>query len=191
MGWQWHQLDHMQIICTSLHTDKHTSTPTTAAQQTASKHWRQSFPGPIRYIFLNFSHDFTSAFNVLSDYSFYVFKIFVSQTIVLHPSLTMMMMTVLTRHTVSTSMYSLILCVSVTSPERHHRKPAVQATAVMLITPPLTASYQLASHARFPYTACNFENAPVTRRLPAGSARTPRRAFAVCRHITGWMQACN
>jgi len=25
MGWQWHQLDHMQIICTSLHTDNHTS----------------------------------------------------------------------------------------------------------------------------------------------------------------------
>jgi len=22
MGWQWHQLDHMQIICTSLETDK-------------------------------------------------------------------------------------------------------------------------------------------------------------------------
>jgi len=27
MGWQWHQLDHMQIICTSLHTDEHASTP--------------------------------------------------------------------------------------------------------------------------------------------------------------------
>jgi len=26
MVWQWHQLDHMQIICTSLQTDKHTST---------------------------------------------------------------------------------------------------------------------------------------------------------------------
>jgi len=26
MGWQWHQLDHMQIICTSLQTDNHTST---------------------------------------------------------------------------------------------------------------------------------------------------------------------
>jgi len=22
-GWQWHQLDHMQIICTSLQTDNH------------------------------------------------------------------------------------------------------------------------------------------------------------------------
>jgi len=26
MGWQWHQLDHMQIICISLHTDNHAST---------------------------------------------------------------------------------------------------------------------------------------------------------------------
>jgi len=25
MGWQWHQLDHMQIICTLLHTDNHAS----------------------------------------------------------------------------------------------------------------------------------------------------------------------
>jgi len=27
MGWQWHQLDHMQIICTSLQTDNLASTP--------------------------------------------------------------------------------------------------------------------------------------------------------------------
>jgi len=26
MGWQWHQLDHMQIICTLLQTDNHAST---------------------------------------------------------------------------------------------------------------------------------------------------------------------
>jgi len=25
MGWQWHQLDHMQIICTSLLTGNHAS----------------------------------------------------------------------------------------------------------------------------------------------------------------------
>jgi len=25
MGWQWHQLDHMQIICTSVQTDNHAS----------------------------------------------------------------------------------------------------------------------------------------------------------------------
>jgi len=26
MGWQWHQLDHMQFICTLLQTDNHAST---------------------------------------------------------------------------------------------------------------------------------------------------------------------
>jgi len=28
MGWQWHQLDRMQIICTLLQTDGHDSTLT-------------------------------------------------------------------------------------------------------------------------------------------------------------------
>ena len=27
-GWQWHKLDHMQTICTSLQTDDHTNTAT-------------------------------------------------------------------------------------------------------------------------------------------------------------------
>jgi len=49
MGWQWHQLDHIQIICTSLQTDNHASTSPLsfyrpnavhAAQPTTSKHWR-------------------------------------------------------------------------------------------------------------------------------------------------------
>jgi len=48
-GWQWHQLDHMQIICTSLQTDNHANTSPLsfyrpdalpAAQSTASNHWR-------------------------------------------------------------------------------------------------------------------------------------------------------
>jgi len=47
MGWQWHQLDHMQIICTSLQTDNNASTSPLsfyrpdalpAAQPTVSKH---------------------------------------------------------------------------------------------------------------------------------------------------------
>jgi len=47
MGWQWHQLDHMQTICTLLQTDNHASTSllnfyrpdaVPAAQTTASKH---------------------------------------------------------------------------------------------------------------------------------------------------------
>ena len=41
-----------------------------------------------------------------------------------------------TRHRASTSMYSLTFCVRVMSPERHHWKPAVQAAAIMLRTPP-------------------------------------------------------
>jgi len=49
MGWQWYQLDHMQIICTSLQTDNHASTSPLKfsyrldalpdAQPTVSKHW--------------------------------------------------------------------------------------------------------------------------------------------------------
>ena len=48
LGWQWHQLDHMQTICTSLLTDNHTNTSThnsygtdalPDAQPTVSKHW--------------------------------------------------------------------------------------------------------------------------------------------------------
>ena len=50
MGWQWHQLDHMQVICTWLQTDNHSSTSSLnffdmfgavlpATQPKASKHW--------------------------------------------------------------------------------------------------------------------------------------------------------
>jgi len=46
VGWQWHQLDHMLIICTSLQTDNHATTSPLrfyrhdlpATQRTASKH---------------------------------------------------------------------------------------------------------------------------------------------------------
>jgi len=48
--------------------------------------------------------------------------------------------TSLTKHRASTSMYSLTFCIRLMSPERHHWKPAVQAAAVMLRTPPSTAS---------------------------------------------------
>jgi len=52
MGWQRHQLDHMQIICTLLTTDNHTITSPLsfyrpdallATQPTASKYWRQNW----------------------------------------------------------------------------------------------------------------------------------------------------
>jgi len=52
MGWQWHQLDHMQIICTFLQTDNHalSTLPLSfympdalpAARPTASKYLRQT-----------------------------------------------------------------------------------------------------------------------------------------------------
>jgi len=53
MEWQWHQLNHMQIICTLLQTDNHASTSPLsfyrpdalpAAQPTASKHLRCVLP---------------------------------------------------------------------------------------------------------------------------------------------------
>ena len=52
MGWQRHQLDHMQVICTLFQTDNHASTlplsfyrsdAPPAAQPTASKHWRNKW----------------------------------------------------------------------------------------------------------------------------------------------------
>jgi len=71
-------------------------------------------------------------------------------------------------------MYSLTFCVRVMSPERHHCKPAVQAVAVMLRTPPSTASHRPASHAHLRYTARNVENASVTHRSLISNARTRR-----------------
>jgi len=71
-------------------------------------------------------------------------------------------------------MYSLTFCVRFLLPERHQRKPAVQAAA-MLRTLLSTANHRRASHAHFPYTARNFENAPVTHQSAASSARRPRQ----------------
>ena len=76
----------------------------------------------------------------------------------------------------STSKYSLTFSVRFLLPERHQRKPAVQAAAVMLRTPPSTANHWRTSHAHYLYTARNFKNAPVTRQSAASSARRPRPA---------------
>jgi len=66
-------------------------------------------------------------------------------------------------------------------PERHQWKPAVQAAAVMLRTPPSTASHRPASHAHFPYTARNFENAPPSpdSHRPAARAHPAERSHYV------------
>jgi len=40
MGLQWHQLDHMQIICTTLQTDNHVSTPLLILLRARCSSWR-------------------------------------------------------------------------------------------------------------------------------------------------------
>jgi len=59
---------------------------------------------------------------------------------------------VTTRHRASTSMYSLTFCVRFLLLERHQRKSAVQAAAVMLRKPPVTHQ-SAASSARRPRPA--------------------------------------
>ena len=77
-------------------------------------------------------------------------------------------------------MYSLTFCIRVMSPERHHWKPTVQATAVMLRTP---ASHRPASHAHLRYMARNVENSSVTCWSLISNARTPHKlGFALCCH---------
>jgi len=39
MGWQWHQLDHMQIICTLLQTDNHAGTSSLNFLQAGCSSW--------------------------------------------------------------------------------------------------------------------------------------------------------
>jgi len=82
-------------------------------------------------------------------------------------------------------------CVHVMSPERHHWKPAVQAAAVMLRTPLVDGQLPASQPRPLPiYGARFWEHLP----SPAGhrsAARAPRRAFAQCRHITRWTQACS
>jgi len=45
IGWQWHQLDHMQIICTTLQTYNHGSTPSLNFVRAGCSSWR---PAPER-----------------------------------------------------------------------------------------------------------------------------------------------
>jgi len=77
IGWQWHQLDHMQIICTSLQTDNHASTSTLsffyrsdtlpAAQPTVSKHWRHCRDMSICYKYMdNIQWHFQVPFKVIT-----------------------------------------------------------------------------------------------------------------------------
>jgi len=42
MGWQWHQLYHMQINCTSVQTDNHAGTSSLNLLQPWCSSWRPS-----------------------------------------------------------------------------------------------------------------------------------------------------
>jgi len=46
MGWQWLQLDHMQIICTSLQTDNHASTSPLSFYRPDAIRWYFDFELP-------------------------------------------------------------------------------------------------------------------------------------------------
>ena len=82
---------------------------------------------------------------VLQAYTGYKSIVFINRVLLLESGWTVD--TVTTRHKASTSMYSLTFCVRVMSPERHLWKPAVQAAAVMLRTPPSPASHRPAARA--------------------------------------------
>jgi len=93
-----------------------------------------------------------------------------------------------TRHRASTSMYSVTFCVRVMSPERHHWKPAVQAAAVMLRTPPSPVDGQSPASEPRPLaiygTQCSerLHHPPVTNQQ-LQRAQTPRKlGFALCCH---------
>ena len=79
---------------------------------------------------------------------------------------------VITRHTASTSMYSLTFCVRFLLPERHKWKPAVQTAAVMLRTPPVGGRSPTAPAFRMRRAVLGAP--PVARRSLAGGARRPR-----------------
>jgi len=67
---------------------------------------------------------------------------------------------VTTRHRASTSMYSLTFCVRFLLPERHQRKPAVQATAVMLRTPPVDSQSLVSQPRPLPIYRAQFWERP-------------------------------
>jgi len=58
VGWQWHQLDHMQIICTTLQTDNHASTSsltnTTDLMKMLLQNWKEMthewLSGPLKFV---------------------------------------------------------------------------------------------------------------------------------------------
>jgi len=81
-------------------------------------------------------------------------------------------------------MYSLTFCNSVMSPERHHWKPAVQAAAVMLRTPPVDNQSPASQPRALAIYSTQFwerpSHPPVTNQQ---CAHTPRKlGFTLCYH---------
>jgi len=106
-------------------------------------------------------------------------------------SLMWQLFAVVTRHRASTSMYSLTFCVRVMLLEHHHWKPAVQVAAVMLRTPPRQQPVTDQPATPTSHIRCAIlRTPPITHQSTTSSARRPRWAFALCRHIAGWTQAC-
>ena len=77
-----------------------------------------------------------------------------------------------TRHRASTSMYSLTFCVRFLLPERHQRKPTVQAAAVMLRTPPVDGQSPASQPRPLPIYGAQFWERPLspTSQRPAARA---------------------
>jgi len=67
---------------------------------------------------------------------------------------------VITRHRASTSMYSLTFFVRFLLPERHQRKPTVQAAAVMLRTPPVDGQSPASQLRPLPIFGAQFRRPP-------------------------------
>ena len=92
-----------------------------------------------------------------------------------------------TRHSASTSMYSLTFCVRVMMPKRHQWEARSPGRRSNVENAPSTASHWPASHAHFPYTARNIENAPVTRQQRVHTPPSVRTMSLYC----GMDEACN
>ena len=86
-----------------------------------------------------------------------------------------------TRHRANTSMYSLTFCVRFLLPESHQRKPAVQATAVMLRTPPVDGQSPASQPRPLPIYGAQFWELPPSpaSHRPAARAHPAERSHYV------------
>jgi len=90
-----------------------------------------------------------------------------------------MVINILTRHTASTSMYSLTFCVRFLLPESCQRKPAVQAAAVMLRTPPVDGLSPASQPRPLPIYGAQFWERPPSPTSQRPAARADPTQLAV------------